>query len=99
MMLGEKIPAAEAERFGMIYKVFTDETFATGSRNIAIQLAGMPTRALFYTKKLLQMSLVNSLEEQLGQEDVYQQKAAQTKDYKEGVTAFMEKRIPLFKGE
>jgi 2-(1,2-epoxy-1,2-dihydrophenyl)acetyl-CoA isomerase len=99
MMLGEKVAAADAERIGMIYKVFPDETFAENSRNIAIFLAGMPTKGLAYTKQILNLSFVNSFQEQLQDEDTFQQKAAQTVDYKEGVNAFIEKRKPLFKGE
>lgn len=99
MMLGDKIPAAEAERLGMLYKVFDDDVFALESRKIATTLAAMPTKGLAYTKQLLQMSFVTSLEEQLQDEDVFQQKAAQTKDYKEGVNAFLEKRPPQFTGE
>jgi 2-(1,2-epoxy-1,2-dihydrophenyl)acetyl-CoA isomerase len=99
MMLGDKIPAAEAERLGMLYKVFDDDVFAMESRKIATTLAAMPTKGLAYTKQLLQMSFVTTLEEQLQDEDVFQQKAAQTKDYKEGVNAFLEKRPPQFTGE
>ncbi len=98
-MLGEKISAAEAERLGMIYKVIPDDSFVLESRNMAKLLAGMPTIGLANTKKLLQVSSANTLEEQLDQEDIYQQRSAQTKDYKEGVTAFLEKRTPQFKGE
>ena len=98
-MLGEKISAADAERMGMIYKVYPDETFAQNAKNIAIYLTQMPTKGLAYTKQLLNMSFTTSLEEQLHDEDIFQQKAAQTADYREGVNAFIEKRKPMFKGE
>jgi 2-(1,2-epoxy-1,2-dihydrophenyl)acetyl-CoA isomerase len=99
MMLGEKVPAAEAERLGMIYKVLPDESFAAESMKIAVTLAQMPTKGLAYTKQILSMSFTNTLDEQLQEEDVFQQRAAITKDYKEGVQAFLEKRAPVFKGE
>lgn len=99
MMLGEKVKATDAESMGMIYKVFPDETFAENSRNIAVYLAQMPTKGLAYTKQLLSMSFTTSFEEQLQDEDIFQQRAAQTSDYKEGVKAFLDKRNPLFKGE
>ncbi len=99
MMLGEKLVAVEAERMGMIYKVFPAETFEENSRLIAYYLAKMPTRGLAYTKHVLNLSMTNSLEEQLEIEDEFQQKAALTKDYKEGVQAFLEKREPRFSGE
>jgi 2-(1,2-epoxy-1,2-dihydrophenyl)acetyl-CoA isomerase len=98
-MLGDKIGATEAERIGMIYKVFDNEQFAGASRALAAGLAEMPTRALAFTKHALNYSATNSLEEQLLLEDDLQQKAAATKDHKEGVNAFMEKRPAAFKGE
>ncbi len=99
MMLGEKVTATDAERMGMIYKVFPDETFAENSRNIAVYLAQMPTKGLAYIKQLLVMSITTSFEEQLQDEDIFQQRAAQTSDFKEGVKAFLEKRNPLFTGK
>lgn len=99
MMLGDKVPATEAERIGMLYKVFPDASFADSSKAIAATLAQMPTRGLAYTKQVLSMSFTNTFNEQLQDEDIFQQKAAQTKDYKEGVNAFLEKRKPNFTGE
>ncbi|HEX6845835.1 MAG TPA: enoyl-CoA hydratase-related protein, partial [Chitinophagaceae bacterium] len=99
MMLGEKVPAEEAERIGMIYKVFPDETFAENAMSIASYLSQMPTKGLAFTKQLLGYSTKSTLEEQLQDEDVYQQRAAGTKDFEEGVKAFLEKRIPRFTGE
>ena len=99
MMLGEKVTAADAEKMGMIYKVFTEEQFIENALLIAHYLAKMPTKGLAYTKKLLTHSFVNSWEEQLKDEDIFQQRAARTADYKEGVQAFLEKRQPNFRGE
>lgn len=99
MMLGEKVSATEAERIGMIFKVFTDENFADESLKIANTLSQMPTKGLAFTKHALNYSLYSSLDSQLITEDELQQKAAKTHDYNEGVAAFLEKRIPVFKGE
>lgn len=99
MMLGEKVHAEDAERMGMIYKIFPDETFAENAMSIASFLSQMPTKGLAYTKQLLGQSAYSSLEDQLQDEDVFQQRAASTKDFEEGVKAFLEKRIPKFTGE
>jgi 2-(1,2-epoxy-1,2-dihydrophenyl)acetyl-CoA isomerase len=99
MMLGDKVPAMEAEKMGMIYKVFPDESFSGESMKIASTLSTMPTRGLAYTKQVLNLSFSHTWEEQLGNEDIFQQRAADTSDYKEGVAAFLEKRAPKFIGE
>lgn len=98
-MLGDKVMADEAERMGMIYKYYPDDTFADDTFAIAVKLSKMPTKALAYTKELFNRSLTNSFEEQLQLEAVYQAMAGNTADYKEGISAFVEKRKPVFKGE
>ena len=99
MLTGEKVSAAQAEKMGMIYKVFSAETFEEESKKIASTLAQMPTKALAYTKYALNQSFINSWEEQLSLEDEFQQKAAATNDYKEGINSFLEKREAKFRGD
>ncbi|MFV0573360.1 MAG: enoyl-CoA hydratase-related protein [Xanthomarina gelatinilytica] len=97
-MLGDKIPADEAERLGMIYKVIPLETFEDEVSRLAYKMANMPTKALGLIKKSLNQSLTNNLEQQLALESKYQIEAAGTEDYAEGVAAFIEKRKPNFIG-
>lgn len=98
MMLGDKVSAEEAERLGMIYHFFPDEDFHAQSWAIAERLAQMPTVGLGLTKRALNYSLDNDLNRQLAIEDQLQSTAGLTEDYAEGVRAFLEKRLPDFKG-
>ncbi len=97
-MLGDKIGAAEAERLGMIYKYFPMDSFHEEVEKIATKLAHMPTKGLGLTKRAINASWSNSLEEQLALEATLQIEASETDDYHEGVAAFVEKRKPNFKG-
>ncbi|MDX1666700.1 MAG: enoyl-CoA hydratase-related protein [Saprospiraceae bacterium] len=98
MMLGDKVDAPEAEKLGMIYKSVPDSKFEKTAKEIAYQLAGMPTKGLGLTKRALNRSLHNDLEHQLAIEEQLQSAAGQTDDYQEGIQAFLEKRKPNFKG-
>ena len=99
MMTGDKVSALEAEKIGMIYKAFADDVFEEESKKIVATLSQMPTKGLAYTKHALNQSFVNNWEEQLLFEDQYQQKAAATADYAEGINSFLEKRKPVFTGK
>lgn len=98
MMLGDKVSAVEAEKLGMVYKVISPESFLEEVTKIAETLAEMPTKAIGLTKRLLNQSMTNNLEQQLASESDLQIEASSSNDYREGVTAFVEKRKPEFNG-
>ena len=99
MMTGDKISAEEAEKMNMIYQAVEDEVFESVVIAFAEKLAAMPTRGLGLTKRAVNQSFSNSLSEQLSVEEELQTEAGKTHDFNEGVTAFMEKRKPVFTGK
>jgi 2-(1,2-epoxy-1,2-dihydrophenyl)acetyl-CoA isomerase len=99
MITGEKVMAVEAEKMNMIYKAIPDENFEEEVNKLAVSLAQMPTKGLGLTKRAVNESWNNSLSEQLKKEEELQTKAGMTTDFKEGVSAFLEKRKPIFTGK
>ncbi|HEX6265743.1 MAG TPA: 2-(1,2-epoxy-1,2-dihydrophenyl)acetyl-CoA isomerase PaaG [Burkholderiales bacterium] len=98
-LLGEKLTAEEAQRWGMIWRVVEDEALMKEAASIAQTLAQGPTKGYGLLKKALLASAGNSLDAQLDLERDLQREAGLTQDYREGVAAFMQKRKPEYKGK
>ena len=97
-MTGERLSAEDAERWGIIWKCVDDSDLKNESEKISQALASGPTRSLGLIKKAMYASSGNSLETQLDLERDLQREVGKGADYREGVTAFLEKRTPSFKG-
>lgn len=95
-LTGDKLPAAQAREWGLIWDVADDALAATLA--LAQKLAQMPTQALVATRVLLQGAGRRTLNEQLDAELAAQTALGGTHDYLEGVNAFVQKRAPRFKG-
>ena len=98
-MMADKLTADEAYNIGLVYKIFPLESFYDDALQAAHYLSQQPTKALAMTKKMLNESYQNNLEQQLALEAEMQSIAGKTYDYNEGVKAFQEKRKAEFKGE
>ena len=97
-MLADKISAAEALQYGLVWKVHADDRLMSEALATAQKLAAMPTRALDLIKQALVLSSGNGFGQQLEVEALAQGQAMATEDHREGVTAFLEKRPAQFKG-
>lgn len=98
-MLGDKVSAEQAEAWGMIWKTVDDDKLAAEATALARHLATQPTRGLALIKQAINASSTNSLDDQLDLERDLQREAGRTRDYREGVTAFIAKRAPVFEGK
>jgi 2-(1,2-epoxy-1,2-dihydrophenyl)acetyl-CoA isomerase len=98
MLSAESVPAEEAQRMGLVYKVFEDASFAVDVAAFASKLAAGPGLSYRLTKQAVAQSLSNDLEAQLKLEAKLQSEAGSSDDFMEGVAAFREKRAPRFQG-
>jgi len=98
-MLGDKLSAEQAEKWGMIWQCVDDDVLMEEVMSLAQRLAAAPPLGLAMTKKLLNDSFSNPLHQQLELEKEAMNWLGKTEDYQEGVRAFMEKRQATFIGK
>jgi 2-(1,2-epoxy-1,2-dihydrophenyl)acetyl-CoA isomerase len=98
LLLGETIDAHEAQRIGLVAKVFKPEEFPGSAREIAERIARAP-RGIGLIKRAIDHAMLPSLEADLEHEACLQEIAGRSADYDEGVRAFLEKRPPVFTGK
>jgi 2-(1,2-epoxy-1,2-dihydrophenyl)acetyl-CoA isomerase len=95
---GRRLTAAEAQVWGLVSEVVDADQVLARAKEIAGELAALPTRAIGMTKRLLQHAPTATLGEQLELEAQLQRVAAGSEEFAEGVAAFLEKREPRFAG-
>ncbi|MCF8507604.1 MAG: enoyl-CoA hydratase/isomerase [Hyphomonadaceae bacterium] len=98
MLLGERIPAAKALEWGMINRLVPDEQLMPAALDLAKALAAGPTQALGMIRRMAWSAANASFEDAMKTERNNQRLAGQTKDHREGVTAFLAKRPAQFTG-
>jgi 2-(1,2-epoxy-1,2-dihydrophenyl)acetyl-CoA isomerase len=97
-MLGERVPAAKALEWGLVNRVVSDATLMSEADALADRLANGPTRSYAGTKQQLNAWQFSRIEGQLELEATLQQEMAQSRDFMEGVAAFVSKREARFEG-
>jgi 2-(1,2-epoxy-1,2-dihydrophenyl)acetyl-CoA isomerase len=98
-LLGDPVTAAKAVEVGLINAVWPDTEFEAKSQALLSRLSNGPTRSYAGSKRELNHWLYSRMPEHLALEAQIQGEAAATKDFLEGVTAFLDKRKPAFTGE
>ena len=98
-MTGDKITGEEAERMGLIWKAVEDITLMAEAQKLAMHLAALPAKALAEMKQAIHAAFTNTLDQKLDLERDAQTRLGKTKDFKEGISAFLEKRPAQFTGE
>ncbi len=98
-LLGDKLSAEQAQNWGMIWQCVEDESLMDETMTLALHLATQPTKGLAKIKELMNNSFSTPMHQQLELEKYAMRELGRTSDYREGVSAFMEKRQPTFTGE
>ncbi|MFA3918503.1 2-(1,2-epoxy-1,2-dihydrophenyl)acetyl-CoA isomerase PaaG [Ruegeria hyattellae] len=97
-LTAEPLSARQAEDWGLIWKALPDEALMDEARVLTTRLAQGPTLGLGLTKQAIQAAATNSLTDQLELEADAMKTCGESADYAEGVSAFLQKRAPVFKG-
>ena len=98
LLLGDTVDAKEAQRIGLVARVFPAGEFAASARAVAEQVARAP-RGIGLIKRAVSHANFPNLENDLEYEAHLQEIAGRSADYDEGVKAFLEKRTPVFTGK
>lgn len=98
-LFAERISAEQAAGWGFIWRCVEDDQFAKTVEDVLDELADGPTKAFSRIKQAIYASAGNSLDKQLKLERDFMSELGHTRDYREGVAAFLEKRTPRFRGE
>jgi 2-(1,2-epoxy-1,2-dihydrophenyl)acetyl-CoA isomerase len=98
LLLGDTIDAQEALRIGLVARVFPAAEFAHAAREVAERIAAAP-RGIGLIKRAVNHANLPNLESDLEYEAHLQEIAGRSSDYDEGVSAFLEKRVPVFTGK